>query len=79
MMSQGESGMLVVKWITDELPPLSWNIIAMKMLSKFVLYEIRPSQISSTTQFPPEIMVEIRKLVHELYGKELPQNISSNE
>ncbi|GEM_PF-3388309 len=63
----------ILAWINEELPPLSWNIIAMKMMRQFLQHKIMPSQVNDHTELPDELVEDIRETIKSLYNQELPQ------
>jgi hypothetical protein len=62
----------VIKWVDDNLPPLSWRIIAIDIMKVLLANKVMPAKIDSTTYFNPAIMDDIRKTVKDKYNKDMP-------
>lgn len=63
---------IVIKWIDDNLPPLTWRIIVMDIIKLLILNKIMPAKIDSSTYFNAEIINAIKKVVKEKYNREMP-------
>lgn len=63
---------IVINWIDQNLPPLSWRIIVMKQMKLLLKHRISPAKIDSTTFFNEEIIETLRKAVKDDYNKEMP-------
>jgi hypothetical protein len=62
----------VIKWVDDNLPPLSWRIIAMKQMKLLLKHKISPANITPATYFNAEIMDTLKVAIKADYGKDLP-------
>ena len=62
----------VIQWVDKNLPPLSWRIIVMKQMKLLLKHKISPANIDGTTYFNEEIMMELKQLIKNDYGKDLP-------
>ena len=62
----------VIKWVDDNLPPLSWRIIAMKQMKLLLKHKISPANINGTTYFNEEIIATLKKAIKDDYGKDMP-------
>jgi hypothetical protein len=67
---------LVVNWVENNLPPLSWQIIVMQNMKVFLKYKVSPSKFTDTTELHPEIVSSINHSIKERYQKELPANLN---
>lgn len=72
IVSQSCNGREVYNWIIKNLPPLTWNILAVKAGDQFINHGIDPYNISENTTFKPELVTEINFFVKSYYNKELP-------
>lgn len=63
----------VIKWVDNNLPPLSWRIIVMKQMKLLLKHKISPTKIDATTIFNEEIMTALKEMVKNDYGKDLPK------
>jgi hypothetical protein len=63
---------IVIKWIDDNLPPLTWRIIALDIIKLLIQNKIMPAKIDGATYFNAEIVDAIKKVVKDKYNKELP-------
>lgn len=61
----------VIKWVDQNLPPLSWRIIVMKEMKLMLKHKISPASINGDTYFNEEIVVAIKQLIKNDYGKEV--------
>ncbi len=64
---------VIINWVDNNLPPLSWRIIAMKQMKLFLKHKISPASINSETRFNEEIIEAIRQVIKADYSKELPR------
>jgi len=62
----------VIKWMDMNLPPLSWRIIAIKMMKILLANNISPAEINGSTYFNDEILKALGAQVKQDYSKELP-------
>ena len=66
------NGKNIYRWVIRNLPPLSWNILAVRIGEKFIQQGIDPYNISEKTMFNTDLVQEIRVFVKSYYDKELP-------
>ena len=66
------NGKIIYKWIIRNLPPLSWNILAVRIGEKFLKNGVDPFDISDKTTFDLELVKEINSFVKNNYDKEIP-------
>jgi hypothetical protein len=64
----------VINWVNENLPPLSWQIIAMQNMKVLAKHKIFPSRIEDSTKFNAEILASINSFIKDRYQKELPSN-----
>ncbi len=64
---------MVINWVDDNLPPLSWRITVMKLMKLLMTNGIRPAQIDDTVYFNQKIMTAIREYIKETYNKDMPE------
>ncbi len=62
----------IIKWIDQELPPLSWGVISIKLMKVFVQNNISPRAIDDTTMFNDEIVKQLQDLIKKTYNKDMP-------
>jgi hypothetical protein len=63
---------VVVDWVNDNLPPLSWKIIIMQNMKLFIKHKVPPSKFDDETVLHAEIIHSISQCIKERYNKELP-------
>jgi hypothetical protein len=66
---------LVVEWVEQNLPPLSWQIIVMQNMKIFLKHKVSPSKFTDNTLLHVEIVESINNSIRERYQKELPVTI----
>jgi len=64
---------VVIDWVNQNLPPLSWQIIVMKLMKVLMTNGIRPARIDDSVNFNDEITSAIRDYIKENYQKDLPK------
>ena len=62
----------VIEWIDNNLPPLSWRIISMKIFKLLFQHKIYASKIDESTYFNVEIIEALSDIIKQDYGKEMP-------
>lgn len=63
---------VIVDWVNQNLPPLSWQIIVMQNMKVFIKHNVTPSKFTDETVLNPEIVRTISLSIKERYQKELP-------
>lgn len=63
---------VVIRWVDENLPPLSWRIIVMKQMKLLLKHKISPAKIDADTYFNAEIMDALRALIKNDYHKDMP-------
>lgn len=66
------NGKKIQAWVNDALPPLSWGVISMKMMRSFTKSGISPRAIDDSVMFDDELVAEMRGIVQQMYGVEIP-------
>lgn len=62
----------VIDWMNKEMPPLTWNIVSIKIMKLLVQQGISTKNISDETLFNDATVTEINRILKETYKKELP-------
>ncbi len=62
----------VVEFINKEFPPLTWNLIAIKIIKSLRKFKLRPSAISENDEFTDEVLREINNILVSNYNSKLP-------
>ena len=62
----------VVRWIKENLPPISWNSLVMSNINVFFDNNIKPNKIDKETVFNKAIMSVLRSEIKKRYDKDLP-------
>jgi hypothetical protein len=63
---------VLVEWVNENLPPLSWQIIVMQNMKVFIKHKVAPSKFDDQTLLNAEIIQSINLCIKERYKKELP-------
>ena len=57
------SAMSVKSWVEEELPPMSWSVIQMKLIKILIKNGIRATAMDESTEFNEEIMDALKEVV----------------
>jgi hypothetical protein len=63
---------VLVDWVNENLPPLSWQIIVMQNMKVFIKHKVAPSKFNDDTVLNDDIICTIGLCIKERYKKELP-------
>jgi hypothetical protein len=63
----------VIEWINREMPPLTWNIVSIKIMKTLVQQGISARNINDDTVFNETVVNEINRILKETYKKEMPK------
>lgn len=66
------NGIFIKDFITSHLPPMTWNIIAVKVMKLFVKHKLKVTTIAPTDELPDEIVEAINQILNEQYSTQLP-------
>lgn len=66
------NGKQVVDFINNECPPLTWNMVAVKLMGEIVKANLKALHIGPSDEFPDSLLISINNLLKSDYGKELP-------
>lgn len=66
------NGIFIKDFITSNLPPMTWNIIAVKVLKLFVKHKLKATAITPSDELPEEIVEAISQILNEQYSIQLP-------
>ena len=70
---RGEGNALyIVEYIKKELPPMAWNLIAIKLMKYLMKYKLRATSLTEKDEFPEEILTEINTILNKDFNKSLP-------
>lgn len=62
----------IVRWIQNNVPPLTWTTIKLKYMTVFLDAKISPSKIDDSTIFNSQLIGCINQTLREKFNKELP-------
>ncbi len=62
----------VLDFIKKELPPLAWNMIAMKNMQYIVKANLKAIAIKETDEFSDELLAAINSTIENDYNSSLP-------
>ena len=71
-MSTPVRAKVIMAWVEENLPPLSWQIIVMQNMKVFLKHKVPPSKFTETTELHPEIFESISQCIKERYKKQIP-------
>jgi hypothetical protein len=62
----------VIGWMDQNLPPLSWRVISIKLMKLLLKNNVSPTSIDGSTFFNDEILATLREQVKRDYNIDLP-------
>jgi len=66
------NGIFIRDFITQNLPPMTWNIVAVKVMKLMVKHKLKATAIAPTDEFPDEIVSAINDVLQTQYNVSLP-------
>lgn len=67
------NGVFIKDFISGNLPPMTWNIVAVKVMKLFVKYKLKATAVTGDDEFPEELVMAIDTILKEQYKTELPK------
>lgn len=71
-------GIIVVKWIQENLPPLAWNRISIRLFRQFQQDGINIAHLNDQIVFNKEQINRIDHCINSLFNKHLPNNFTKS-
>lgn len=67
------NGVFIKDFINDNLPPMTWNIVAVKVMKQMVEAKLKATAISPTDEFPDALVEAIDNVLQTQYNSSLPK------
>ena len=65
------NGAYIRDYIQKNLPPMTWNIVAVKVMKLMVKHKLKATAISATDEFPDELVSAINEILTNEYQTQI--------
>lgn len=77
-MNSTLKGKIIYNWVHRNLPPLTWNIMAVKIGESFLRNGVDPFDINNQDYFDEDLVNSINFFLKCYYNKEIPDALLSD-